>query len=467
MPDASDPASSSVPAASDATAGAASGRERHPLVRFFLVEPNELFPLVTAFAMVFFTFCSYFILRPIRDAIQSEQNLSTELPWVVTATLVSMLVCNAIFSLIASRLPRRMILPVAYQVFVAVLGLFFFALERTTGETAARVAQAFYVWISVFNLLAISTAWSVVADTFTVEQSRRLFARISIGATAGAMSGSAITKYLVEHIGPNNLLLVSAALLEVAVLLGVALGWIASRRSTTAVDAGTTGTKADDRIGGSVLDGVRSLIGSRYLILIALYIFLYTITSTFLSIQQSRLLQVLFDPEKVENARALRTQFSANISFISNCIVLGTQLFLTSHITRWIGVGRTLFVTPIITVIGFAVLTFQELRGIDSPRALMFAMIARSSMHYAVDKPSREALYSPLARDEKYKAKNLIDTFIYRGGDTVATWMMALASTGIAFLGASLGAALAWTVMSGPLGRAYERRAAAKQGRQG
>jgi AAA family ATP:ADP antiporter len=338
---------------------------------------------------------------------------------------------------------------------VAVLGLFFFALERTTGETAARVAQAFYVWISVFNLLAISTAWSVVADTFTVEQSRRLFARISIGATAGAMSGSAITKYLVEHIGPNNLLLVSAALLEVAVLLGVALGWIASRRSTTAVDAGATGAKADDRIGGSVLDGVRSLIGSRYLILIALYIFLYTITSTFLSIQQSRLLQVLFDPEKVENARALRTQFSANISFISNCIVLGTQLFLTSHITRWIGVGRTLFVTPIITVIGFA------------PRALMFAMIARSSMHYAVDKPSREALYSPLARDEKYKAKNLIDTFIYRGGDTVATWMMALASTGIAFLGASLGAALAWTVMSGPLGRAYERRAAAKQGRQG
>jgi AAA family ATP:ADP antiporter len=467
MPDASDPASSSASAASDATAGAPSGRERHPLVRFFLVEPNELFPLVTAFAMVFFTFCSYFILRPIRDAIQSEQNLSTELPWVVTATLVSMLVCNAIFSLIASRLPRRMILPVAYQVFVAVLGLFFFALERTTGETAARVAQAFYVWISVFNLLAISTAWSVVADTFTVEQSRRLFARISIGATAGAMSGSAITKYLVEHIGPNNLLLVSAALLEVAVLLGVALGWIASRRSTTAVDAGATGAKADDRIGGSVLDGVRSLIGSRYLILIALYIFLYTITSTFLSIQQSRLLQVLFDPEKVENARALRTQFSANISFISNCIVLGTQLFLTSHITRWIGVGRTLFVTPIITVIGFAVLTFQELRGIDSPRALMFAMIARSSMHYAVDKPSREALYSPLARDEKYKAKNLIDTFIYRGGDTVATWMMALASTGIAFLGASLGAALAWTVMSGPLGRAYERRAAAKQGRQG
>ncbi len=460
MPVAPDPASPSDHAASDA----GRGRERHPLVRFFLVEPNELFPLVTAFAMVFFTFCSYFILRPIRDAIQSEQNLSTELPWVVTATLVSMLVCNAIFSFIASRLPRRLILPVAYQVFVAVLGLFFLALERTTGETAARIAQAFYVWISVFNLLAISTAWSVVADTFTVEQSRRLFARISIGATAGAMSGSAITKYLVEHIGPNNLLLVSAALLEVAVVLGVALGWIASRRAAaTAPDASTT-AKDDDRIGGGVLDGVRSLLGSRYLVLIALYIFLYTITSTFLSIQQSRLLQVLFDPEKVENARALRTQFSANISFISNCIVLGTQLFLTSHITRWIGVGRTLFVTPIITVIGFAVLTFQELRGIDSPRALMFAMIARSSMHYAVDKPSREALYSPLPRDEKYKAKNLIDTFIYRGGDTVATWMMALASTGLAFLGASLGAALAWTLMSGPLGRAYERRAAPQRG---
>jgi AAA family ATP:ADP antiporter len=422
-----------------------------------LVEPGELVPLLSACGLTFFTFSSYFILRPIRDAIQSEQHLKTELPWVVTATLVMMLVCNAAFSFVASRSPRRWILPVAFQFFVAIIVLFYVLFTWTDGAVAARVAQAFYVWISVFNLLAISTAWSVLADAFTVEQSRRLFARISIGATAGAMSGAAITKLLVEHIGPNHLLLVSAGFLEVAMVLG----WYVSRRAATgqATVEGAAGPAPDAPIGGGILDGVRAVVTNPYLLLIALYILLYTITSTFLSLQQARIMKELFDEETVENARSLRTAFSANITFVSNLIVLGTQIFLTAHVVRFLGVGRTLFVTPIVTVAAFALLGVQE-----SARSLLVAMVARSSLHYAIDKPSREALFSPLDRDAKYKAKNLIDTFIYRGGDTMATWMMAFVPGGAILTATTLVAALTWTAISWPLGLAYERRAAARAG---
>lgn len=411
-----------------------------------LVEPDELLPLLAACGLTFFTFCSYFILRPIRDAIQSEQNLKTELPWVVTATLVTMLLCNALFSLIASRMPRRWILPLAFQLFVLVTLLFFVLFRVTAGETAARVAQAFYVWISVFNLLAISTAWSVLADSFTVEQSRRLFARISIGATAGAMTGAGLTSLLVDRLGANMLLLVSAGFLEVAVVLG----WIVSRRAGGGRAAGAS----EAPIGGGILDGVRAVVSSPYLLLIALYILLYTITSTFLSLQQSAIMKVAFDESVVPNARALRTAFSGKITFTSNVIVLVTQVLLTAQVTRWLGVGLTLLVTPLITLAAFTLV------GLDpSAQALMIAMVARSSLHYAIDKPSREALFSPLSRDEKYKAKNLIDTFVYRGGDTLATWLMAFVPVGAIYTATTLGAALLWTAVARPLGRRYEKLA--------
>lgn len=430
--------------------------------KVLLVEPHEVGPLVASCGLTFVTFTACFILRPIRDAIQSEQHLSTELPWVVTATLVAMFAASMLFSLLASRLPRRAVLPVTLELFALSTIAFHLVFRSLTGDAAAMAAKAFYVWFSVANLLAISTAWSVITDAFTVDQSRRLFGRISIGSTVGAMSGSAISAFLSKStflsevpLGTNALLLISAALLQVA----AALGWYVSglRRTNAHVQADRGG----ERIGGGVLDGLRALGTQPYLLLIAGYILLYTVTSTVLSIQQSSILARVFVADDPAAARAARTAFSANITLVSNIIVLVTQLAVAAHVTRWLGVRRTLFVTPIITLGGFLLLAWRE-----TTTTLMIATVARSSMHYAIDRPSREALYSPLDRELKYKAKNLIDTFVYRGGDALTTWAIAFLAGGPALVAATIGAAVAWLGVAAPLGRFYDRRTNSAQDRK-
>lgn len=417
--------------------------------RSLLLEPGELLPLAASCGLTFFTFTSCFILRPIRDAIQSEQHLKTELPWVVTATMVSMAVASAIFAVIASRVPRRLILPATLELFALTTLVFFFLFRTTTGESAARVSQAFYVWYSVVNLLSISTAWSILADTYSVDQSRRLFGKISIGSTVGAMTGSAVSAFLADRLGSNWLLPISAVLLQIA----VALGWYVSGLARARPAVTSSGREEDSRIGGGILDGAVAVVTNPYLLAIAGYILLYTVTSTFLSIQQSRILAILFDAKVMENARDARAAFSARISLTSNMIVLVTQLLVAAHITRWLGISRTLFVTPIITILGFTLLAWRE-----SATTLLIAMVARSSMHYAIDRPSREALYSPLDRHLKYKAKNLIDTLIYRGGDAMTAWIVAFLPAGAALTAATIGAAVAWCGLSYPLGRLYNRR---------
>jgi AAA family ATP:ADP antiporter len=458
--------------------------------RVLVIEPGEALPLAVSCGLTFLIFTACFILRPIRDAIQSEQDLSSELPWVVTATLVGMFVASAIFSTIASRVPRRLILPAVLELFAFTTIVFFVLFHKSDGATLVWTSRAFYVWYSVVNLLAISTAWSVFTDTYSVDQSRRLFAKISIGSTVGAMTGSKISALFAESLGTNMLLPISVVLLQVAVVLG---WWVSGRArsdETTLTerpsDTSTTSEStrpSDQRIGGGILDGVIAVATQPYLLLIAGYILLYTITSTFLSIQQSRILATIFSHDDPGAARAARTAFSADISFLSNQIVLGTQLLLSARITRWLGIRRTLFVTPVVTVLGFALIAWRE-----SATTLLIAMVGRSSMHYAIDRPSREALYSPLSRELKYKAKNLIDTFVYRGGDALTAWWVAFlpvtvllcatlsiqiglhASDGLlawwpAFVPkgvplalSTLIAALAWCVIAYPLGRHYLRR---------
>lgn len=429
---------------------------RRALERIFLLGQGELAPLLASCGLTFLVFTSFFILRPIRDAVQSEQNLKSELPWIITGTLIAITIASMIFSFIASRAPRRWILPVTLELF-ALSTLVFYVLFRATEHDTADAAvhklasQAFYIWYSVANLLAISAAWSLLADTFTVEQSRRLFSKLSIGSTLGAISGSVISSELAISLGSTPLLLISIGVVQGA----VAIAWWLAGRAAARPSTAPAGSEGSSSLGGGVFDGVRAVATQPYLLLIAAYVLLYTMTSTVLSIRQSSLLDTLFDPKVVENARDARTAFSGHITTAQNSVVLFTQLVATAHITRWLGVGRTLLVTPLITVGAFILLRFD-----DSADTLIIAMLARSSMHYAIDKPSREALYSPLPRDLKYKAKNLIDTVVYRGGDTVTAWSIAAIPAGLPLAIASVGLALTWCFASLPLGRLYNRRAA-------
>src|SRR5687768_9215910 len=138
------------------------------------------------------------------------------LHWLFTATFVVMLAAVPVFGAVVARLPRRRFIPLVYHFFVANIAVFWLLL--TLDAARVDVARVFFVWISVFNLFAVSVFWSFMADLYRSEQGKRLFGFIAAGGSAGALLGPALTVWLAGPLGPANLLSVAAILLEAAVL---------------------------------------------------------------------------------------------------------------------------------------------------------------------------------------------------------------------------------------------------------
>jgi AAA family ATP:ADP antiporter len=349
-----------------------------------------------------------------------------------------MLLVHPLFTALVARLPRRRFVPLVYRIFIANLVAFFLAFRAADAAQAVWLGRVFFVWTSVFNLFVVSVFWSLVTDLYRPAQGQRLFGLVAVGGTAGAILGSSITAALAHRLGPANLLLASALLLEIAARAARALDGQADALARAARDE--TGAPAPPRrehvIGGGVLDGIRDVIRSPYLLGISGLMLLFTVTSTFLYFQQAAIVGRALD-------RAARTQLFAHIDLAVNVLTLGTQVFLTGRLLRRVGVGAALAVVPALSLLGFAVLGAAPVVA-----ALVVVQVLRRAANFAVQRPAREVLYTVLPRTEKYKAKNFNDTFVYRLGDQVGAWSY----TAIGWLGFGV-AGLALTMV--PLSAAW------------
>jgi AAA family ATP:ADP antiporter len=401
--------------------------------------------LLALSALYFFlVMASYFILRPIRDQMGVAGGVGN-LAWLFTGTLVAMLLVSPLFSALVSRWPRRRFVTWSYRALMACLLAFYLALVALPESSLVWVGRAFFIWVSVFNLFAMSLFWAVMADVYQGEQSRRLYGVIAAGGSLGALVGGVVTASLVEVIGTPALLLVSLAMLEAALWCMFAI----DRRAATSGATTTTARLAGDAvIGGSAADGFRLALRSPYLLGICGYMFLYTIGSTFLYFLQAQVVDATID------GRAAQTAYFANVDIWVNGLTLVLQLFLTGRLMARIGVGLTLAALPLVSVIGFVGLGLYPVLA-----AVVVFTVARRVTNFALSRPAREALYVPLSRAEKYKAKNLIDTVVYRVGDQVGAWTntlllwLGLGIGGIALTAAPLAAV--WLVLSLWLGRRY------------
>ncbi len=389
------------------------------------VKPEEVSALLLSCAYYFFILASYYILRPIRDEVAVFSGVRS-LPFMFTGTLILMLVAHPPFAALVSKLPRKRFVSITYR-FFAVNLLVFFALLNWAPESAnIWIGRSFFWWVSVFNLFVVSVFWAFMADVFRNEQGKRMFGFMAMGGTLGAIVGAATTAFLVEVIGPVYLILISVALLEFAVWCVHAL----SRRSTTTGRSspeesgirvgglpetepgrGYTAKPAEEPIGGGVLAGIHQVFRSPYLLGICAYMLLYTIIATFLYFQQTAIVQ-----ETITD-RAVRTAFFAKIDLAVNVLAIFTQAFLTGRFIKWLGVAVTLAILPAICVLGFTGLGLWPFLGV-----LVVFQTLRRAGNYGVARPTREILYTVVTREEKYKAKNFIDTFVYRGGDQVGAW---------------------------------------------
>ena len=417
------------------------------------VKPGELRALGFAFVFNFIVLGSYYVLRPIRDEIGAAGGVEN-LSWMFTATLVAMLIANTLFAAIVARLSRRRFIPIAYRFFILNLVLFFVLMRTLPSAQQLWVGRAFYVWVSVFNLFVVTVFWAFMTDVFNTEQAKRLFGFISVGGTLGAILGGSATAFLVHRLGTANLLLISAVLLEGG-------AWCvrffpASFQGEHASAIAEERAGAEQPIGGTLWSGITHAARSPYLLGISAFMLLHAITATLVYFQQADITRSAIAD------RAARTAFFAQLDIWVNVLTIVIQIFLTGRLLKWLGVGLTLAMLPAISLAGFLAIGLMPGLGL-----LAFFQVLRRAMNYALSRPAREVLFTVLRREDKYKAKSFMDTFVYRAGDQIGAWSyplltwIGLGLTGISFVAAPL--AGVWCVLSLWLGRRQVAMARARE----
>jgi AAA family ATP:ADP antiporter len=415
--------------------------------RLIAVRPEEVPALAWAWLYIFAVLSSYYIMRPIREQMGVAGGVNN-LQWLFSATLAGLLLLNVPFAYLVKTLPRTRFIPITYRFFAANILLFAAVLHFADAAHSVWIGRAFFVWISIFNLFVVSVFWALVVDVFNSEQGKRLFGFIAAAATIGAICGSSITASLARHVPVELLLIGAALLLEVAVLAVRGLSRLSAALHARPDEHG------ERPIGGNLLAGITHPFKSAYLANISLFILLFAITSTFLYFQQAAVVRDNF------HDRASQTAFFAQIDLAVNVLTLIVQLFFTGRIVGLLGIGLTLMVLPLLTMFGFTTLALMP-----AVSTLVVFQVLRRSSDYAVARPTREVLYTVVPREDRYKAKNFIDTVVYRAGDQIGAWSYALvAMLGFghgALAGIAVALAALWLVNAWWLGRRQDAMARA------
>jgi ATP:ADP antiporter, AAA family len=415
------------------------------ITRILGVEPGETGAVLAGFLMLFFLFTGYAVLRPVRETIGVTSGVEN-LPWLFTGTFITTVVVMPVFGWVASRVPRRRIV---FSVLVLVaLTLVGFGLSFAALPDDISIGRGFYIWLSVFNLIVISAAWSALVDVFSVAQAKRLFGLIAAGASLGGLVGPLLSVFLVERVAHGGLLFLSAGLMVVAAF---AAHWVQIWRDRHPLIPDEDALRARP-LGGNAFAGALEVLRSPYLLGIAGFVLLLSTASTFLYFEQARLVGETF-PDRAE-----RTQVFGTIDTVVQALSIGAQLLITGRVAQRLGIGVLLVVVPVMVAIGFLALAFAPVFAV-----LAVVMVTRRAGEYAFVRPGREMLYGVLSPEAKYKAKNFNDTVVYRGGDAISGWV----KTGIdAFAqhpasAMLIGTALSvvWAVTGGLLARAHRRHA--------
>jgi AAA family ATP:ADP antiporter len=417
--------------------------------RFFNLRREEALPVFMAGLYFFFVLTALMVLRPARDAIGMSGGLDA-VRWLFIGTAIVTLAVNPAFGWLVSRFRRLTFITLTYAFFAVSLTGFYFLIVLAPDAVGDVSGRVFYVWFSVFNLFSTMVFWALMADRFTLEQSKRVFGVVAVGGTLGAIFGPWLAGRLAEPLGTPALMLVAAAFLGLA----VAAAWGVATVQPEVSKAGQTGDVNERAIiGGNAWAGISAVFRSPYLLGISSYVLVMTIIATF--IYFTRLAMVAAAADDIDS----RTVIFANIDLITQVSTLVLQAVVTGHLMRRLGVSVALAILPVVVSLGFI-----GLAAAGSFAVLILFDASFRAIQRAITRPARETLFTVVSREEKYKSKAFTDTFVYRGGDVIGAWTEGLLGRlGFALVGlASVAVPLAvvWAVLGLWLGRRQQLLAA-------
>ena len=424
--------------------------------RFSNIRREEAGPTLVA---AFFFFCvltALMVVRPAREALGMQRGIEA-IRWLFIGTVIVTLAVNPIFAWLVSRCRRLVFIAVTYLFFAAGLLGFYALLVFAPAAVGSRTGQVFYVWFSVFNLFATMLFWALMADRFSLEQSKRLFGAIAVGGTLGAIFGPWLASVLARPLGTPALLLMSAVFLTVAIGAAWWVTRLGSDRRTNAADTAHDGTPhSESVIGGNAWEGFRSVLRSPYLLGICGYVLILAVMVTLVYFTRLQMVAALSPDVNT------RTATFAQIDMISQVATLVLQALVTGHLMKRLGVAVTLALLPVTVALGFIGLAL-----VGTLAALIAFEATFRAVQRGIMRPARETLFTVVPRADRYKAKAFIDTFVYRTGDVVGAQtegLLGRLGMGLAAL-ASFAAPLAvvWMALGIGLGYAQRKRAGDSQ----
>jgi AAA family ATP:ADP antiporter len=412
----------------------------------FGVAPGEIPALVTSFASFTLLLACYYLLRPVRDGLAATLGADS-IKYLSSAVFIVMLLIVPLFGWLVARVPRPRLVPGLYAFFIANLAAFALAFGRysDTGIVGAWWARAFYVWVTVFNLFAVSVFWSRMAEVWSEPQGRRYFGVVSAGGSLGGLIGPLLARTFAANVAISGLVWISTGLLAGA-LIGLSL-----LGRTSANNAPLTPMKAAEPTGGAILDGLWLIGKSRFLAGIAMLVSLGSFLGMIVYIEMARLVAGAF-PTAVA-----RTAYYSTRDLWVNGGAFVLQLFLLGHVTGRLGVGTALVASGCVVIAAFLTL------GLDPTLVTLTAVsVALRCSEFGLAKPARDMLYTVVPPTAKYQSKNIIDTALYRGSDMASGWIQSLIGRlgvglgGWGWIGAAFTVVL--TVLAANVGREYRRR---------
>ena len=412
-------------------------------------ESGEIKALLWSFGYFFFLLSTYYMLLPLRDAMGIEGG-TRNLSWLFAATFIATLVTAPFQAALVARLPRRTFIPVVYLFLVANMVVFWALMSAQIAPVI--VARAFFIWITVFSVFTVSVFWSFMADLYSAEQSKRLFGFIGAGGSIGSILGPMITGALVQRIGVANLLLIAGLLLVLAVVCANRLEGAAGLAQAAQADFKAASAGRQKAVGGGMFDGFALLFKSPYLGGIGLWVFLLSFAGTMLYFVQADVVAA------AATDTATRTQIFAQIAKWVGILSLIIQLLATGRIIKAIGTGPAAALLPLVFVVGFIAIALN-------PAVLLvvagFQAVQRAT-NFGIANLARESLWTVVSREEKFKAKNIIDGSVFRAADAINAQVFnglhaLMAVPALAGVAAVISGS--WVALSLALGRTQERKA--------
>ncbi len=406
------------------------------------LRPGEGAALALSFAYFFLLLAGYYTIRPLRDSLAAGLG-SEHIKYLSTSVFFVMLAIAPVFGWLVARVRRRVLVPSIYAFFA--LQLFGLALLLEAHPHDPNVARGFYVWVTVFNYFVVAVFWSFMADVWREEQGRRLFGVIASGGSLGGLTGPWLTGALVEQVGNHGIALLACGFLTATLVAIVLLERHVQR------DGAGAGLRSDEPVGGAILAGLTRLARTPFLLGIASIVGIGALLGMFVYIEMARLVAEQFPTPEA------RTQFFAQRDTWINGLAVLLQFFVVGRLASWLGVR-----TALVLVALFAVGSFAAVALAPVLTTLVVVSVLQRALEFGVGKPARDMIYTVVDVETRYKVKNVIDTAVARGSETVSGWTHgAFAAAGLGLSGIAGVAcliacglvAIAWSVGTG-----YRRR---------